>query len=216
MRSSRSPPQARRSPTTATATTAHACWTRRRSAPTSSALRSLERLGVRPSGYRTPSWEPSPRTFDLLAEYGLEYDSSLMDDDRPYLRPRDRRRAARRASAALGLDDWNQYAYLPTRAAAPAPSIPRRARSHLEGGAGRNEAARLPVRADDASVSERPAGPGRRLRTLIEHALGCGDVEFVSCAEAARRAAEDAELPGARSGGSSPIPRSTPTRRFSA
>jgi hypothetical protein len=39
--------------------------------------------------------------------------------------------------------------------------------------------------------------PGRveGLRRLIEHALECGDVEFVSCVEAARRAAADEDLP---------------------
>src|SRR5256886_6979827 len=46
-------------------------------------LAALERVGVRPEGYRTPSWEPSERTFDLLAEHGLRYDSTLMDADRP-------------------------------------------------------------------------------------------------------------------------------------
>jgi peptidoglycan/xylan/chitin deacetylase (PgdA/CDA1 family) len=39
--------------------------------------------------------------------------------------------------------------------------------------------------------------PGRveGLRTLIEHALACGDVEFVDCREAASRAREDTRLP---------------------
>jgi peptidoglycan-N-acetylglucosamine deacetylase len=39
--------------------------------------------------------------------------------------------------------------------------------------------------------------PGRveGLRTLIEHALGAGDVEFVSCGQAAELAQADPELP---------------------
>ena len=64
------------------------------------ALQALERLGVKPEGYRTPSWEPSLRTFDLLAEHGFAYDSSLMDDDKPYLLETARRDAGR-APAAL-------------------------------------------------------------------------------------------------------------------
>jgi hypothetical protein len=38
--------------------------------------------------------------------------------------------------------------------------------------------------------------PGRveALRGLVEYALGCGDVEFVSCREAASRARADAGL----------------------
>ena len=75
-------------------------------------LAALDRFGIKPEGYRTPSWEPSPRTFDLLAEYGFDYDSSLMDDDKPYV--------LETATGPLvelpahwGLDDWNQYMYLP-------------------------------------------------------------------------------------------------------
>jgi peptidoglycan/xylan/chitin deacetylase (PgdA/CDA1 family) len=45
----------------------------------------LERLtGQRPLGYRSPSWELSEHSLDLLAERGFLYDSSLMGDDAPY------------------------------------------------------------------------------------------------------------------------------------
>lgn len=37
--------------------------------------------GVRPTGYRSPSWDTSPYTVDLLLEHGFRYDSSLMGDD---------------------------------------------------------------------------------------------------------------------------------------
>lgn len=40
--------------------------------------------GVRPVGYRAPSWDFSPWTLDLIRELGFRYDSSLMADDRPY------------------------------------------------------------------------------------------------------------------------------------
>lgn len=40
---------------------------------------------VRPNGYRSPAWDNSPHTIDLLLEYGFRYESSLMADDfRPY------------------------------------------------------------------------------------------------------------------------------------
>ena len=49
-------------------------------------LEILERQsGTRVPGYRSPSWDISPRTLDLLVEYGFTYDSSLMDDDAPYV-----------------------------------------------------------------------------------------------------------------------------------
>ena len=41
--------------------------------------------GQRPVGYRAPSWDPSDRTLDLVASRGFLYDSSLMDDDLPYV-----------------------------------------------------------------------------------------------------------------------------------
>ncbi|ANY09406.1 polysaccharide deacetylase family protein [Pseudonocardia sp. HH130630-07] len=40
--------------------------------------------GTRPVGLRTPSWDFSAATLDLVVELGLAYDSSLMADDEPY------------------------------------------------------------------------------------------------------------------------------------
>lgn len=45
-------------------------------------LNALERVcGVRPVGYRSPAWDLSERTVDLLIEYGFVYDSSCMGHD---------------------------------------------------------------------------------------------------------------------------------------
>ena len=73
-----------------------------------------EVAGVRPSGYRAPMWEMTYNTPRLLAERGFLYDSSLMDSDHPY------RLAVANTEASLieipaywGLDDWEQYAFLP-------------------------------------------------------------------------------------------------------
>ena len=44
-----------------------------------------EITGAPPRGYRSPSWELSPVSLDLLAAHGFLYDSSLMGDDAPYL-----------------------------------------------------------------------------------------------------------------------------------
>jgi peptidoglycan-N-acetylglucosamine deacetylase len=70
--------------------------------------------GVRPAGYRAPMWEMTYNTPRLLADRGLLYDSSLMDSDHPY------RLAVAGSEATLieipaywGLDDWEQYAFLP-------------------------------------------------------------------------------------------------------
>lgn len=48
-------------------------------------LRLLETtVGVRPVGYRSPSWELNMGTPALLKEHGFLYDSSLMGNDIPY------------------------------------------------------------------------------------------------------------------------------------
>jgi peptidoglycan/xylan/chitin deacetylase (PgdA/CDA1 family) len=155
----------------------------------------FERLGVRTEGYRTPSWEPSERTFDLLAEYGFDFDSSLMDDDRPYVLE-----TAHGPLAELpphwGLDDWNQYMYLPDpRSGSGTIAAPSRAvelwREELDG---MRRHGCLFVLTMHPFLSGRP-GRVEALRGLIEHALAAGDVEFVDCGEVARRTIEDESLP---------------------
>jgi peptidoglycan/xylan/chitin deacetylase (PgdA/CDA1 family) len=45
-------------------------------------LDALDRAaGVRPTGYRSPSWDNSPWTIDLLLDLGFRYESSLMGND---------------------------------------------------------------------------------------------------------------------------------------
>lgn len=43
-----------------------------------------EVAGSRPVGIRTPSWDFSEHTLELVVDLGLAYDSSLMADDEPY------------------------------------------------------------------------------------------------------------------------------------
>ncbi|MHB1818411.1 MAG: polysaccharide deacetylase family protein [Streptosporangiaceae bacterium] len=47
-------------------------------------LEVLRRFGAPVTGYRSPSWDLSPHTLDLLLDHGLRYSSNLMDDIRPY------------------------------------------------------------------------------------------------------------------------------------
>ena len=72
----------------------------------------LENLtGRKPIGYRAPWWELNPGSPALLARHGMLYDSSLMDDDRPYLMPTE-------AGDLVELpihwtnDYWEQFAFL--------------------------------------------------------------------------------------------------------
>jgi peptidoglycan/xylan/chitin deacetylase (PgdA/CDA1 family) len=49
------------------------------------ALAELTQLtGVKPTGYRAPSWNFSPNTLSILRDLGFRYESSLMADDSPY------------------------------------------------------------------------------------------------------------------------------------
>jgi len=54
-------------------------------------LKSLEVLtplaGKRPVGYRAPAWQFSASTLGLVARYGFDYSSNMMDSLAPYLHP---------------------------------------------------------------------------------------------------------------------------------
>jgi peptidoglycan/xylan/chitin deacetylase (PgdA/CDA1 family) len=161
------------------------------------ALEALARFDIEPKGFRCPSWEPTWRTPALVAEFGLEYDSSLMDADLPYLLETDQGEIVE-LPVHWSLDDWEQYAYLPR------PSF----KSPIES----------PQKVLDLWISEldamrrygclfvltcHPFLSGRPhrvevLRGLIEHALETKDVEFVEAREAARRARNDDGLPRRR------------------
>ena len=52
---------------------------------TAKALQELTQMtGVKPTGYRAPSWNMSPNTLSILRDLGFRYESSLMADDRAY------------------------------------------------------------------------------------------------------------------------------------
>ena len=77
-------------------------------------LRALRKVaGVRPEGYRAPMWEMNFHTPALLAERGFRYDSSLMDSDHPYVLDVDGSATLVEVPVSWGLDDWEQYAFLP-------------------------------------------------------------------------------------------------------
>ena len=49
------------------------------------AITSIETItGVKPLGFRAPSWNFSPNTLEIIQELDFLYESSLMHDDRPY------------------------------------------------------------------------------------------------------------------------------------
>jgi peptidoglycan/xylan/chitin deacetylase (PgdA/CDA1 family) len=156
------------------------------------ALAALEKHGVRPEGFRCPSWEPTIRTPALVAEHGLAYDSSLFDSSRPYVLETEAGDVVE-LPVAWALDDWQQYAFLP-RVSRNTIESPAKV---LELWTAELDAARrhdtLFMLTCHPFLSGRPSRV-ETLRALIEHALGAGDVEFAEAREIARRAQSDGGL----------------------
>ncbi len=88
------------------------------------AFAALERFGVTPRGFRSPSADLSDATLELIAEHGFLYDSSLMDDDYTPFRPRLGDRVSRTEPLQRGeeapfwelpmsfeLDDWVHFVF---------------------------------------------------------------------------------------------------------
>jgi peptidoglycan-N-acetylglucosamine deacetylase len=157
------------------------------------ALESLRKLGVEPEGFRCPSWEPGWRTPQLVAGYGLAYDSSLMDSDRPYLLETGAGELVE-LPVHWSLDDWEQYAYIPDPPFRSAIESPAKV---LDLWLSELDAMRrydcLFVLTCHPFLSGRPHRV-EVLRRVIEHALDAGDVRFSSCRDVARRARADTGL----------------------
>jgi peptidoglycan-N-acetylglucosamine deacetylase len=157
------------------------------------ALATLERFGVEPEGFRCPSWEPTWRTPALVAEYGLAYDSSLMDADKPYVLATTSGDIVE-LPVHWSLDDWEQYAYLPRPPFKSAIESPQKV---LDLWISELDAMRRHGCLFVLTCHPFPSGRPHRievLRRLIEHALGTGEVKFAAARDVARttRAAPDA------------------------
>jgi peptidoglycan/xylan/chitin deacetylase (PgdA/CDA1 family) len=149
-------------------------------------LAALDRHGVKPFGYRAPMWQTSRHTLEILGEYGMRYDSSLMDDDRPYLLDTPTGRLAELCPQWY-LDDWEQYVYVPDPdmgATINRPSVV--AQLWIEELEGERETGSLLMLTCHPFASGRP-GRIRAIEKLIDFADECGDVTFTRADELARR-----------------------------
>lgn len=140
--------------------------------------------GIEISGHRAALWGASWQTPELIAEYGLSYDSSLMHDDRPY-----RLATARAPIVELpvhwSLDDWEQYAYLPEPHIGAVIESPRKVAEMW-----RDELNAMRRYQCLFNLCVHPFLSGRpsrivALRGLIEEALELGDVRFMRCRDVA-------------------------------
>lgn len=157
------------------------------------ALESLTRLGATPIGYRAPSSSPSVRTPGLLLEFGLSYDSSLMDDDRPYRLETDQGEIVEFPVNWI-LDDWLQYCHLPIPSA---KNRPKPADVVLEGWRSELDAAREYGCLFTLMLHPFCSGRGSRffaLRQLLEYAAGCDDVLCLNGQQLYERVRHDSAL----------------------
>jgi peptidoglycan/xylan/chitin deacetylase (PgdA/CDA1 family) len=128
-----------------------------------------------------------------VAEHGLLYDSSLMDDDRPYVLELGARELVE-LPPHWSLDDWEQYGYLPRPDIGA--NIESRARvldlwtNELDGA---RRYGGLFILTCHPFLSGRP-GRVETLRRLIEKALERGDVGFATGEEVAEAAMRDPEV----------------------
>ena len=165
------------------------------------ALRTLERIGVRPLGFRSPSADYSNVTLALIEEHGFLYDSSLMADDfRPY-HPRLGDQVAQQTPLVKGreaqvwelpmcfeFDDWVhfQFNFNPYRNGTSAPS------KVLEIWQGEFDWMHANVEGGILTVALHPQviGRGHRIAMLeqfITHCLRAGGVKFERMGEVAKR-----------------------------
>lgn len=165
------------------------------------ALKALQHLGVDVKGHRAGLWEASWETPGLVAEYGLLYDSSLMDDDRPYVMEVDGHRIAE-LPPHWSLDDWEQYAYVPDPMIGAVIESPVKV---LEMWKAELEAMRrhqcLFMLTCHPFLSGRPSRL-EALRALMEFALSFDDVEILTAEQVATRALAD---PALRAGPLEPV-----------
>jgi peptidoglycan/xylan/chitin deacetylase (PgdA/CDA1 family) len=155
-------------------------------------LRALERFGVRPRGFRSPSADFSEATLSLLEEYGFAYDSSLMADDFVPYHPRIGDQVSQHSPLVPGrvaslwelplsfeFDDWVhfQFNFAPYRNGTSAPSKVLEIwteeydwmHEHVDGGI------------LTAVMHPQVIGRGHRIAMLerfVAHCLAHGDVRF--------------------------------------
>lgn len=146
----------------------------------------LNVLGVHPVGYRAPNWQLTATTLELLIEHGLTYDSSLMDDDHPYLIDHPKGRIAE-LPVHWSLDDWEQYAFLPEPDIGQVINTPATVRELWIG-----ELDAMRATGSLCNICAHPFLSGRpsRLKViadLIAFARDCGDIEIMRCDTLAER-----------------------------
>ena len=148
------------------------------------ARNALEAVGATITGYRSPSWDVSPVTLDLLTRHGLEYSSQFMADIRPY---RHQGRTLIELPIQWLLDDWPYFAFGPGQMDRPiqaAGSVETIWREEFDG---------ICALSGHFILTMHPQVIGRPSRValldqFIGHIRSRPDVWIATCAEVARHA----------------------------
>jgi len=150
------------------------------------ALQILRDLGADVIGYRSPSWDFSPRTLGLLEQHGFAYSTNLMDDLRPYRHPGKR---LVELPVHWTLDDAAHFWFDDAGNWTKAIAVPRHVREIWDG-----ELDGIRDYGGSFILTMHPqiiGRPGRlpMLEAFIRHMLELGDVWVAPCREIAARLA---------------------------
>ena len=141
--------------------------------------------GSKPVGYRSPSWELSEHSIELLSERGFEYDSSLMGNDIPYIE-----HSGGTSMVEIPVhweyDDAPYYNYAPALGARNVMASPQQVYDVWSAGfEGVYHYGRSFMLTMHPYVSGRP-GRLRMVERLIQYIAGFPSVEFMRAIDVAR------------------------------
>lgn len=141
--------------------------------------------GRRPAGYRAPWGHLSQKTLELVASEGLIYDTSLMNDENPYILATEAGDIVEMATDWATIEDWSQYANMATMGYMVSPRPPAdAARVYLPEFEEAYESGGLFIATFHPMVTGRPSRL-RNLTRMLEHMQSKGDVWFAPLEEIA-------------------------------
>lgn len=159
-------------------------------------IESIERVtGRRPTGYRSPSWDFSANTPELLADLGFEWDSSgmareyepywLRVDDAPADGPYDRGRKLDVVELPVSWhrDDWPALAHSPGKGFTDEAAVFRDWRERFDWMVGNVEEGVFVL-----TMHPQVIGQGHRVERLgafVEYVAGTPEARFARCGEVA-------------------------------
>jgi peptidoglycan/xylan/chitin deacetylase (PgdA/CDA1 family) len=149
----------------------------------------LTAAGAVVTGYRSPGWDASPSTLDLLEEQGLVYASQFMDDLRPYRHPG---RRLIELPVQWILDDWPHFGWHAGDSARTIKGAREVEEIWSEEFEGIHECGGSTILTMHPQVTGRPSRVAL-LGRMIDRLQSAGDVWIATCAEIAAHV--DAQLP---------------------